>query len=244
MFDPQQRDRLRDRVLELAKADERVVAGAIVGSLAQDEGDRWSDLDLTFGVAEGVSVSDLLEEWTGLLAAEFEAVHLFDLPVGPIVYRVLLMPDGLQLDVSLAPVDDMRATSPRIRQLWGKEPEEAPPPPPSAKALAGWAVLHARTVRVCIERGKWWMAEYFIAALRQHSLALACLRLGLPTSYGKGFDLLPPTILDAHEETLVRSLDRDDLLTALTRTIEVLGRELQQHSDVDPKLHERLLDYS
>ena len=51
MFDIQQRDALRKRVLRLATKDDRVVAGAAVGSLALDEGDRFSDLDLTFGIA-------------------------------------------------------------------------------------------------------------------------------------------------------------------------------------------------
>ena len=52
MFTLEQRDALRERVLRLAHEDERVVAGAAVGSLAVDGGDRFSDLDLTFGVAE------------------------------------------------------------------------------------------------------------------------------------------------------------------------------------------------
>src|SRR5437764_3812496 len=49
VFTVEQRDALRDRLLRLAEEDERVVAGAAVGSLAVDGGDRFSDLDLTFG---------------------------------------------------------------------------------------------------------------------------------------------------------------------------------------------------
>jgi hypothetical protein len=45
VFSVEDRQRVHDRVLELAAADDRVVAGAVVGSLA-DGGDRWSDLDL------------------------------------------------------------------------------------------------------------------------------------------------------------------------------------------------------
>ena len=48
MFSTQDRDRIRERVLQLAASDARVVAGAVVGSLAHGGGDRWSDLDLTF----------------------------------------------------------------------------------------------------------------------------------------------------------------------------------------------------
>jgi hypothetical protein len=45
MFDITDRHRVRDRVLDLASSDARVVAGAVLGSLAREEGDRWSDLD-------------------------------------------------------------------------------------------------------------------------------------------------------------------------------------------------------
>ena len=50
VFTVDERNRIRDRILEVAHSDDRIVAGAVVGSLATDEGDRWSDLDLTFGV--------------------------------------------------------------------------------------------------------------------------------------------------------------------------------------------------
>ena len=64
MFTVEQRDALRARVLTLAEADRRVVAGAAVGSLALGGGDRLSDLDLTFGVADEVPVAEVLGDWT------------------------------------------------------------------------------------------------------------------------------------------------------------------------------------
>ena len=67
MFTSDDRDRVRRRVLEMAEADGRVVGGAALGSLALGEGDRWSDLDLMFAVADGVSVSDVLEDWSRML---------------------------------------------------------------------------------------------------------------------------------------------------------------------------------
>ena len=43
VFTVEQRDALRERVLRLARSDERIVAGAVVGSLAVDTADRYSD---------------------------------------------------------------------------------------------------------------------------------------------------------------------------------------------------------
>jgi hypothetical protein len=54
VFTVEQRDALRQRVLRLAEEDDRFVAGALVGSLAVDGGDRFSDVDLTFGVTDEV----------------------------------------------------------------------------------------------------------------------------------------------------------------------------------------------
>jgi predicted nucleotidyltransferase len=62
VFNIEDRDRVQDRLLDLASSDPRVVAGAVVGSLAHDEGDRWSDLDLMFAVADDVPVTEVLEE--------------------------------------------------------------------------------------------------------------------------------------------------------------------------------------
>src|SRR6476659_5074778 len=98
MFTVTDRERLRGRVLEIAAQDPRIVAGAVVGSLAFTEGDRWSDLDLTFAVADMVSTADVLTEWTRKVVDEFAATHLFDLPAGASIYRVFLLPGCLQFD--------------------------------------------------------------------------------------------------------------------------------------------------
>jgi hypothetical protein len=76
VFTVEQRDDLRGRVLRIAAEDERVVAGALVGSLAISGGDRFSDLDLTFGVADQFRVTDVLHDWTRTLIDELHAVKL------------------------------------------------------------------------------------------------------------------------------------------------------------------------
>jgi hypothetical protein len=76
VFSVEERERVRDHVLELAGADRRVVAGAVVGALAHGEGDRWSDLDLTFGIGDGVPVDEVLTDWTRRFADDLDAVRL------------------------------------------------------------------------------------------------------------------------------------------------------------------------
>src|SRR5689334_24755217 len=163
MFSVGDRDRIRDYVLQLAASDARVVAGAAVGSLALGGGDRWSDLDLTFAVADEISMFDVLEDWTRKILEELDAVHLFDLPSGPSIYRVFLMPGCLQFDLSFTPAAAFGATSPKFRLLFGEAVTKAYTPAPTPQELFGYAVHHALRARFCIERGRVWQAEYWLS---------------------------------------------------------------------------------
>lgn len=112
MFTVEERDALRERVLGFARDDERVVAGAVVGSLAVDSADRFSDVDLTFGIADHVRVADVLDEWTRTRIDELDAVPLADLVRGPTTYRVFLLPDALQ-----GHLDDAGSSVPASRAM-------------------------------------------------------------------------------------------------------------------------------
>jgi len=153
VFEIGDRDRVRGRVLDMAAADARVVAGAVLGSLAHDEGDRWSDLDLMFAVANDASVDEVLEAWSQTLAREFGAVRLFDLPSGSIIYRVFLFPDCLELDLSFTPASQFRAGGPKFRLLFGEAVEESAEPPDAADELFGYAVHHCTHERPSSEDG-------------------------------------------------------------------------------------------
>lgn len=240
MFTLEERDRVRERVLELARDDPRVVAGAVVGSLADGGGDRWSDLDLTFAVADGAAVADVLADWTGRIVEELDGVHLFDLPSGATIYRVFLLPGTLQLDVSFTQAPAFGAGGPKWKLLFGTEVERPPAAPPSAAELFGYAVHHARAARVAIERDRRWHAEYWISALRDYALALACRRLGRPASYGRGFDDLPAEVLAGFEGAIVRSLERDELLRALACAVESLRSETTEVEELGAKVEPQL----
>ncbi|HKV86158.1 MAG TPA: hypothetical protein VJN88_16515 [Ktedonobacterales bacterium] len=240
MFTVADRDRVRDRMLEMAGSDPRVVAGAVVGSLALAEGDRWSDLDLTFAVADDAPLLDVLADWTDVLVAEFDAAHLFDLPSGASIYRVFLLPGCLQFDLSFTPAAAFGATGPKFRLLFGAAVEKPFIPPPDPGELFGYATHHALRARFCIERGRFWQAEYWISAVRDYALNLACLRHDLPARNGRGYDDLPADVRAAFESALVRSLERDELLRALGATIAGLLRETSQAHDMATRIEPRL----
>ena len=236
MFTVEQRDALRERVLRLAEDDDRVVAGAAVGSLAVDGGDRFSDLDLTFGIADHVPVDEVLDDWTTRLIEELGAVRLADLERGPTMYRVFLLPDALQFDLSMTPAARFRPAGPRFRLLFGQtaagEPEVPTPPgelfiptPALADDLFGWGVIYALHARACIERRRVWQAEHYVGAVRDHALSLACLRHGLPAAQARRYDDLPAETLARFAGTHVGALEPAALRAALAASVRALMRE-------------------
>jgi hypothetical protein len=248
MFSVKDRERVYQYVLELAESDERITAGAVVGSLAHSEGDRWSDLDLTFAVKDNLSVSAVLEDWTRRLTDDLDAVHLFDLPSGATIYRVLLLPGCLQFDLSFTPQSEFGANSPRFKLLFGSAVEKPHLQPPAALELFGYAVHHALRARFCVERGRYWQAEYWISGVRDYALSLACRRRGLNVRNGRGFDDLPAEVRDSFKGALATSLERDDLLRALRVAIEGLLREADEVRDlaikVEPQLRDLMSDWN
>jgi len=225
VFTPAFREEIRSCVLEMAGADERIVAAAEVGSQALGDGDRWSDLDLTFGVAEGIAITDVLEGWTNSLAAQFSAVRLFDLPYGTTIYRVFLFPGCLQVDLSFSPGSNFGALGPKFKLLFGEAFERPFPPPPRARDLFGYAVHHALRARFSIARGRLWQAEYWLAEARNYSLNLACLARQLPARDARGYDQLPAEVLARFEPSFARSLEAGELLRALAVAVSCLLKE-------------------
>lgn len=238
MFTVEQRDALRERVLRLAENDDRVVAGALVGSLAIDRGDRFSDLDLTFGITDHVQVTDVLDDWTRALVHELHAVRLVDLERGPSTYRVFLLPEALQLDLSMTPAARFRPAGPRFRLLFGRtatdEPQAATPQvtgglfiptPPAAGDIFGWGVIYALHARACIERGRVWQAEHYVGAVRDHALSLACLRQGTVPVQARGYDDLSGETLARLGDAHVGAVEPGALRTALAASVRALMHE-------------------
>ena len=209
-----------------------------MGSLAVDGGDRYSDLDLTFGVADHVPVADVLDDWTRMLTGELDAVRLADLEHGPTTYRVFLLPDALQFDLSMTPAAQFRPAGPRFRPLFGKtaaSESDVPAPrvagslfiptPAIAEEVFGWGVIYALHARACIERGRVWQAEHYVGAVRDHALSLACLRRGLPAVQARGYDDLSRETLARFQDAHVGGVDPAALRAALAASVLALLRE-------------------
>ena len=232
MFTPEQRSRLRSDLLEYAASDRRISCAAITGSAAAEREDRWSDIDLAFGVAEAADLQGALADCTTHMYGRHLALHHLDVGFGAWTYRVFLLPDTLQVDLAFVPATGFRALSPDFRLVFGTANESRQVPPPTAAGLIGVGWLYALHARSCIARGKSWQAEYMISGMRDTALALACLRYGLPTDHGRGMDSLPSGVAAQYDGSLVRQLDTAELSRAFRVVTERLLSEIRS-ADVE-----------
>ena len=158
---------------------------------------------------------------------DHHAVDHLTLTFGSTVFGVFLLADTLQVDLAFAPETEFGAVAPSFRLLFGTAVERTPLAEPEADRLIGMGWLYALHARSSVARGRWWQAEYMISGLRDHVLALACVRHGLPATEGRGMDRLPPNVAAAATSALVRSLDGPELARALGVAITALATEIR-----------------
>jgi hypothetical protein len=215
MFTSRDREALRAGLLEAARNDPRITGAAITGSAARDGEDPWSDIDLMLGLAAASDLPAVMESWTQVMYGEHGAVHHLDVSRGATIYRVFLLGSTLQVDIAFAVPGDFRATSPAFRLVFGQPAEEQFTPPPQPAGLVGLGWLYALHARSSLARGRVWQAEYMISGMREHVMALMCLRYGTVPHQGRGLDDLPPEALGSLAGSLPGSAGAPELWRAL-----------------------------
>jgi hypothetical protein len=179
----------------------------------------------------------VVADWTDLMYAEHGAVHHVDEWGDGTRYRVFLMASTLQVDIAFWPWAAFGATGPAFRLLHGTANDRPPRTGRDADELIGMAWLYGLHVRSSLARGRVWQAEHMVSAMRDHVLALACRRRGLPAVHARGADDLPADVLESVTGGLVGRLDDEELRHAFAVVTEAL---LTEARDVDPALAERV----
>lgn len=213
-------------MLARARNDPRITGGALTGSASVAAEDRWSDIDLAFGVRESVQIRDVLEDFTSYMREARGALEHLDVLRDPWIYRVFLMPSTLQVDLAFAPATSFRARARTFKLVFGEAAEAAHIADPDPRQLIGHAWLYALHVRSSIARGRRWQAEYMIGLMRDQVLSLACVRLGLPAREGRGTDRLPDDVTRPLEAALVGGLEQAEMVRAFAAATEGLIREI------------------
>ncbi|WP_018349392.1 hypothetical protein [Longispora albida] len=235
MFTVEERDAVRARLVELAQADSEVAGAAFTGSYAGNGGDRWSDIDLVLGVGEGLEA--VIGRWTATLASEFGAVHHWDMPAGPSVYRMFLLASGLEVDLGFAPRASFGPRGPAWRQVFGEAAQLEAARVPGLDEIAGMAWHHTFRAWHAIERGQPWQALHWLGETRGQVFALIARRLGVLGGFTVRPDSLPVEVTAPLVASVSQSLAPGELHRALRVVIGVLITELHLAS---PDLASRL----
>ena len=232
MFTPEERARMRTELLELAGRDARVSGTAITGSHAAGREDRWSDIDLAFGVSDAAQVEAVFADFTAVMYERYRALHHLDMTAGAWIYRVFFLPGTLQVDLAFVGSEEFRPLGATFQLVSGTAKPMQAMPAADPKSIIGMAWLYALHARSCIVRGKSWQAEYIISAVRDHALMLACVRMGLPSAYGRGMDQLSEAVKAQMAGALVRSFEREELWRAFRAAVRGLLSEAR-HADAE-----------
>jgi hypothetical protein len=105
MFSRDEREQMRAALVRAAQADSNVTGAAHLGSAAADRLDDWSDIDLALCVSHDAAVDGVIAAWTARMYRDHEAIAHCDVRRGETLYRVFLLRNTLQVDLSFWPAD-------------------------------------------------------------------------------------------------------------------------------------------
>lgn len=239
MFITTTRNELLGVLVDAARGDDDVVAAALVGSGATGSEDEWSDIDLAFRIRAGTPPQAVAERWTSWLYREHGAAHHVDIVSGTTLYRVFLLRDSLQVDLSFWTADEFRATEPGFRLLFGEANAPTVTPSPDSERAAGMGWLYALHSRSAIARGRLWQADIMLAGIRDQIITLACIRHGLNPYQGRGVDRLPAGYLDLLQQARPTSFTTEEFAHAHEHAVSLLLEEITQHQ---PALAQKLIE--
>jgi len=229
MFTPDEREQLRAQLSSAAQSDPRLTGAAHLGSAALGRQDGWSDIDLALCLSRDAAFEDIVGDWTERLYRCGAVTHL-DVRRGAILYRVFLLENTLQIDISFWPAADFRATGEKFKLIFGTPNHPSPTPPPAAGDLIGMAWLYALHVRSALARNRLLQAEYMLSGMRNETLSLACLRHGLVAIQGRGLDDLPHDLRERLPRCFPHSLAADRLRSCFRAATHLLLEEIE-HAD-------------
>ena len=222
MFTGETRERTRAALVSAAHADPDISGAAHLGSAAVSHLDAWSDVDLALCVSPQAQMNEVLASWTERLYRVHEAVTHFDVHRGEILYRVFLLRNTLQVDLSFWPANEFRAVGPKFKLIFGTANGPRISPGVSASELVGMAWLYALHVRSSIARSRFLQAEYMLSGMKSQTIALACLRHGLNAVQGRGFDDLP----DDQKQEFIKCCPSSLSAAELQRAFQITMRRL------------------
>lgn len=243
MFTPAEREHVRAGLVSAAQADPNITGAAHLGSAAVNRQDSWSDIDLALCVSPDADMKQAISEWTDRLYDENDAVTHCDVRRGDTLYRVFLLRNTLQVDISFWPAPQFGPVGPKFKLIFGTANQLKPSVVREPTEMIGMGWLYALHVRSSVARARFLQAEYMLAGMRNEVLALACRRYGVSSADGRGFDDLPDALRREFVGCYAASLDATELSRAFRITMDALLSEARlADADLANKIEATLID--
>ncbi len=237
MFSVSFRDEVREKIIEKAKSDQRIVSAAAIGSYAGGVVDRWADIDLSFGIDESYAIGELIDVFTDYIENELKGEVLFNVTQGNTIYRVFLLPGCLQVDLSFTPDNEFGPKGPHFKLLFGHQHEKQKKkiPDPIHEPF-GLMVHHLLRTKVCAERNQLQRADIWLGKAKNYVLELLLNNSNEGEEDSKS-DLKKELSITIRNP-LSAELDKEEILSALTFFIEQMP---QLHPKANPS-QQRIID--
>ena len=228
-------------ILNALKKDGRIGGVVLVGSGAVGFQDEYSDIDLSVVVGNRGNIEAVFQEWGEKfrqelpLAGHFETRYAAD----NLLWGFFL-DNYLEIDMGFLCLDNLTARSNRwkvifdrtgrIDSILQKSWESRPPVDVKRAYLENFkGVWHYIThVAILAERGQLLRAVHYLEELRNDTVEIAGLRLGLRADNFRDVDRFPAAFRKRLEKILVARADEDEILRALKAATVLFFDEAQK----------------
>lgn len=228
LYTPEERQQALENLLHALKGDGRIAGVLVVGSGAAGFKDAYSDIDLSVVIASEEDVEPVFREWDDKIQALFPVVARFETRYGPHSFLYgFLLDNFLELDVGFVCLDNLVAKRPYWQIAFDRSGQIQSIVEASqiAEPLPGKTERHQRYLNsiwhyimhsaICVQRGQNWRAIYYLGMVRQRTIELAGMRLGLETKNYRQVDQFPAAILLPLQQSLPSDLSKGAIMHAL-----------------------------
>ena len=236
-FSPLERQQFLDQLHNELSQDPRIVGAVLIGSSAVGFADRFSDIDITGVVADGVDAKKVFEDWVSKIRSLRPVIRNFSSQPSPDVWLAgFLFEDYLELDISFQEANKLNAHKEKWKVMFDRSGEL------EERMKTSWEnrlvspiieryifllndiwyyIVH--TV-VCSVRGHSIRASYYLNYVRDFCVRLAGLLADVETSESRQAHLLPADFKDQLQGTLISSFEQTELQRALQVGYELFFR--------------------
>jgi predicted nucleotidyltransferase len=141
LFTSEERERTAKKVSDLLETDTRIDALVLVGSLASNTGDHWSDIDLDAVISDGVDHGAMASDWVQEIKRQLPVLHHYATAFGETYVRGFLLDNLLELDLALTPQSEFAVWGPAtiVFDRSGKSTAAVQVPVTWPPSSPGWA---------------------------------------------------------------------------------------------------------